>query len=389
MTNPTTTRYGFEAYLPLPKEERKGVALCLSGGGYRAALFHLGAMRRLNELGILAKVDTFTSVSGGSIVAAQLASRLARSDGWPESGPAWEEGVAGPMRAFAGRNIRTKAILSRFRPLNWLRRNVSSEALAAEYAAGPAPGLLADLRDHPRFVLCATDLNFRTQWVFDSGKRRVGDEETGFGGVQDWTLARAVAASSCLPIAFPAMRVGEVELSDGGVYDNLGLEPVWRDHAVVLVSTGAPSFPPKPRLGPLWASLRYSVTLLEQATDVRKRWLIAGFIAGELDGAYWGIDSKPTNYEYDDPAAPGYSDSVITDVISQIRIDLDVFSDAEIAVLENHGYLMAEIAVQRHARELVAEDAALAVPHPDWLDEAKVRNALRDSHKTKLFARGH
>jgi NTE family protein len=387
MTNPTTTQYGFEAYLPLPKEQRKGIALCLSGGGYRAALFHLGAMRRLNELGILPRIDTYTSVSGGSILAAQLASCLARSDGWPEPGPAWEEGVAEPMRAFTRTNIRTKAILSRFHPFNLLRRNVSSEALAARYAAGPAPGSLADLREHPRFVLCATDLNFRTQWVFDSGKRRVGDEETGFGGVQDWTLARAVAASSCLPIAFPAMRVGEVELSDGGVYDNLGLEPVWRDHAVVLVSTAAPSFPPRPRIGPLWSTLRYSVTLLEQATDVRKRWLIAGFIAGELDGAYWGIDSTPTSYEYDDPAAPGYAYTLIKDVIAQIRIDLDVFSDAEIAVLENHGYLMAEIAVQRHTRELVAEDAPVAVPHPDWLDEAKVRNALRDSHMTKLFAR--
>jgi len=35
-------------YLPRPKSERRGVALCLSGGGFRAALFHLGALRRLN-----------------------------------------------------------------------------------------------------------------------------------------------------------------------------------------------------------------------------------------------------------------------------------------------------------------------------------------------------
>ena len=43
------------------------LALCLSGGGFRAALFHLGALRRLNELGILSRVDTIASVSGGSI----------------------------------------------------------------------------------------------------------------------------------------------------------------------------------------------------------------------------------------------------------------------------------------------------------------------------------
>jgi len=52
----------------LPKDSR--IALCLSGGGFRAALFHLGAFRRLNELGILSTVDSIASVSGGSILAA-------------------------------------------------------------------------------------------------------------------------------------------------------------------------------------------------------------------------------------------------------------------------------------------------------------------------------
>src|SRR5688572_3584816 len=70
-----------EAYLPSRK--RQGVALCLSGGGYRAALFHLGAVRRLNELGALGKVNTITSVSGGSILSAHLATTI--GDRWPSS----------------------------------------------------------------------------------------------------------------------------------------------------------------------------------------------------------------------------------------------------------------------------------------------------------------
>ena len=53
--------------------DNRKTALCLSGGGYRAALFHLGVLRRLNELSILTSIDTFTSVSGGSILAAHLA----------------------------------------------------------------------------------------------------------------------------------------------------------------------------------------------------------------------------------------------------------------------------------------------------------------------------
>jgi NTE family protein len=59
----------------IPKPERldeHGVALCLSGGGYRAMVFHLGALWRLNELGFLPKLTRASSVSGGSITAAVL-----------------------------------------------------------------------------------------------------------------------------------------------------------------------------------------------------------------------------------------------------------------------------------------------------------------------------
>ena len=50
-----------------------GIALCLSGGGYRAMLFHAGAIWRLNELGLLRKTDLISSVSGGSIASGALA----------------------------------------------------------------------------------------------------------------------------------------------------------------------------------------------------------------------------------------------------------------------------------------------------------------------------
>src|SRR5713226_41389 len=49
-----------------------GVALCLSGGGYRAMLFHLGALWRLNQFGLLRGLVRISSVSGGSITAGML-----------------------------------------------------------------------------------------------------------------------------------------------------------------------------------------------------------------------------------------------------------------------------------------------------------------------------
>src|SRR3954464_15860941 len=84
--------------------KRDGVALCLSGGGYRATLFHLGAVRRLNELGVLSKLKTITSVSGGSILNGMLAAHLTP---WPTSGgaPAFDD-VAERVCKLTRRNIR-------------------------------------------------------------------------------------------------------------------------------------------------------------------------------------------------------------------------------------------------------------------------------------------
>lgn len=55
------------------KPLKQAPALALSGGGYRAMLFHAGALLRLNDLGYLPKIERFSSVSGGSITAGVLA----------------------------------------------------------------------------------------------------------------------------------------------------------------------------------------------------------------------------------------------------------------------------------------------------------------------------
>ena len=47
-----------------PRKPEEGIALCLSGGGYRAMLFHLGALWRLNEFGYLPKLARISSVFG-------------------------------------------------------------------------------------------------------------------------------------------------------------------------------------------------------------------------------------------------------------------------------------------------------------------------------------
>jgi NTE family protein len=406
------TGYGFNPYLPLPPDRRGGVALCLSGGGYRAALFHLGALRRLDELGVLSQVDTIASVSGGSIMAAHVAAHVVRRpEAWSDGRASvigFESEIAAPMRKLSGTNVRTRAVLERAKPKRWLDANAQIDVLDRELEESGVRGTLADLPPRPRFVFCATDIVFRGGWTFDSGNGRLGGPEPGYGAASGWRISRAAAASTCVPLAFAPLRPGltptdlsggsyrehdrgllvsNLELVDGGLYDNLALEPVWRDHRTVLVSDAAPSFIPLPQLGRLWRSLRLAVVLLEQATELRKRWLISGFLRGDLEGTYWGIASEPTHYPYRPPIGP-YDSGLIRDPISQVRIDLDVFSEGERAVLETHGYLMAEIAVRSHAAGLIRHDAELRLPYGDeWLDRRRVLSALRGSDRTKLFAR--
>src|SRR5438874_2682844 len=89
-----------------------GVGLCLSGGGYRAMLFHAGALWRLNELGYLPRLDRVSSVSGGSITAGVLASRWNQLS-FDQNGVAanYDQVVVGPLHDLAGKTIDIWAIL--------------------------------------------------------------------------------------------------------------------------------------------------------------------------------------------------------------------------------------------------------------------------------------
>lgn len=52
---------------------RPGLSLALAGAGHRAVLFHLGALWRLNDLGLLRAIDRLTTAGGGALPAARLA----------------------------------------------------------------------------------------------------------------------------------------------------------------------------------------------------------------------------------------------------------------------------------------------------------------------------
>src|SRR5438128_12216657 len=84
---------------------RAGIALCLSGGGYRAMLFHLGALWRLNELAYLPKLVRVSSVSGGSITAGVLGHHWAALAFVDDAATRFQEEVVTPLRAMASKTI--------------------------------------------------------------------------------------------------------------------------------------------------------------------------------------------------------------------------------------------------------------------------------------------
>src|SRR5216684_2615055 len=92
----------------------EGTALCLSGGGYRAMVFHLGALWRLNDLGMLRGLARVSSVSGGSITAGVLGSRWRELDfdRATSVGRAFAEKVAGPIHELASTTIDIGAVVT-------------------------------------------------------------------------------------------------------------------------------------------------------------------------------------------------------------------------------------------------------------------------------------
>jgi NTE family protein len=396
----TSQQTAVAKYLPSAVKIPNSVGLSLSGGGYRATLFHLGAIRRLNEFGILPKLTTVSSVSGGSILNGFLATRLSSpvANGIAD----FDREVSRPVREFCSLNIRRWLALEVFIP-----GTHNSLGLAKRYDQHLTFGkFLKVIPANPTHVFCTTDLAFAVNWMFK--KRQSGDYEAGFQDTpSDWRVSTAVAASSCFPPIFRPLRLGldpdtlvggkvppssqrekcirGMTFSDGGVYDNLGLEPIWKDHEIVLSSDGGALFHAGGDTGFFWEIGRFTSIPENQALALRKRWLVSNFVAGQMKGTYWGIGS--TAYAYG--IQQGYSDDLVKNYICTIRTDLDRFSAAEASVLENHGYWLVDAAIRKHVPQLLPPNIPpLNVPHPDWIGpEKKIREALKDSGKRTLLGR--
>lgn len=359
----------------------KTIGLALSGGGFRASLFGLGSLWRLNEIGLLGKLDRVTSVSGGSIIAGVLAHRWERLNFTDGRASNFEKEVAKPIRAFCNQTIDIssglKGILTPFKSagdflIDRYKKDLFGETALSQLPDAKNPG-------NPKFIFYAT--NLQTGRSFRFRQDMLADYMLGISSQTDVPLAFAVGASSAFPPIFSPVTLKTVPnlwkegrdtsnlttlrkriaLTDGGVYDNLGLESLLDNVDIVLVSDAGAPFEKEenPRGDYLRQLSRVRDILIDQTRALRKRWLISDFNAGRKQGAYWGIGTKIQSYG--DTTTP-IKDTPLTNELASVPTRLARFDVSTQARLINWGYALCDVALRQRAKFDVPAVRILPVP---------------------------
>lgn len=375
---------GVEPVRDLPTDDRvaprTGLGLCLSGGGYRAMLFHLGALKRLNETKLLRKLDRISSVSGGSITAATLGLQWKRLDWRDDVAVNLDALVTDRVRELARHTIDVSSVVEGLLPFTSVGERVAHAYREHLFEDATLQSLPAEGAG-PRFVICAT--NLESGVLFRFSRPYAADWRVGQIPVPEIALADAVAASSAFPPVLSPFEIdlreaawktvegntlttgeyrGKVALSDGGVYDNLGLETVWKRCAGVLVSDGGGHMPDDPSPPKDWPRhmLRVLKVIDNQVRDLRKRQTVASYELGLRTGTYWGIRSHVADYDLPN-ALECPPEKTIR--LAEIPTRLKQLDDVTQERLVNWGYAICDTALRTWVDRTL--DRPKRFPYPD------------------------
>ncbi|CDX20240.1 putative esterase of the alpha-beta hydrolase superfamily [Mesorhizobium plurifarium] len=359
-----------------------GIGLAMSGGGYRAMMFHTGALYRLNEAGLLGKIARISSVSGGSITSAYLGlcwSKLGFSAGRAARFDLLVDG----MRAMADTTIDAGSIIA-----GTLLPGPASDRLVGAYDDVLFKGArLRQLPDDatgagPRFVINATNMQSAAVWRFS--RSYMGDYRIGAIKDPDVKLSLAVAASSAfppflsplvLPISQPVEPAPGADLnrppftasamlSDGGVYDNLGLEAL-KQFSTVLVSDAGQKIAAEENPHRDWPRhmLRVLDVIDNQVRSLRKRQLIESYERGDREGTYWGVRTNFADYGLTgDPLSCMSRDAA---PLAEIPTRLEKMPREVQNRLMNWGYAICDAALRAHLGGELQDRLGLLIAPPD------------------------
>lgn len=298
----------------------KKIALGLSGGGFRAAFFHLGAMYALANQGKMKDVDLFVTVSGGSIAAAMYFKKLS------DKKFIWRGGCCDYEMAIFDAFIDLCKI-SRINPIN--KALTSIRALSRLISDVEVGFRSAMERQYAEFC---NDIDYKKNgWYLPEWRIAMSDYSKGkriyavYNGKSkekdyyingsEIKISDAVSASSAVPLVFEPLLYKDYILSDGGILDNLGAKELSseKDRKIICIDASAPLLSIKKQS--TWtAPYRSMKILMEQVRLESKNDPSIDFFSSSIDGESWRKD------------------------VANIRTDLGCFSTLECDLLFLAGY---------------------------------------------------
>lgn len=363
------------------------IAIAFSGGGVRATVFHLGVLARLARQDLLSKVQIVSSVSGGSLAAGLVFASTGNR--WPSSAEYLREVVPNIHRLLTTRNLQW---MYAFKSLMFPWRLASGRAAVLgdelERQWGIA-GKLADLPIAPRWIINATCYQTGKNWRFQ--RDVMGDYQTKYINNPDFRLSHALAASAAVPGLIGPLIVkarhyqwGEyidntwqplqpkyrrLHLWDGGVYDNLGVESLFKpgeglrdgtDFLIVCDASRPLSRDTRTsawRPGYLDASMRLVDVATDQVRSLRARMLMEFFKQHPGTGAYLriGLNTNRAYARNQIAHKPSLTDDEVNQV-SQLETTLRRISESEFSLLFRHGYEVANAMLTTYGNEVLRDD---------------------------------
>jgi NTE family protein len=303
------------------------IGLALSGGGFRATVFHLGVLARLAEENRLEDVTVLSTNSGGTLCTGLV--HTLNGFKWPTSTDYIEKVVPEARRLLTTKDLQRALIVRTLTSLWQIFETRSDDLSALMQEHWGITASLKDLPQRPRWMINATCHETGKNWRFE--RFRMGDYVFGYSHDTDMPLSDAMAASAGFPGAVGPLILdarerswfkyeraepeqgsaledaetqrkwqtkpikpafSKVHLWDGGIYDNHGLEGVhdfvtgWRKNVDFLIVSDAAGRPKPAKYKRGVNALKRIVTdiMMDQIRSLRSRAILERLINhGDVD----------------------------------------------------------------------------------------------------------
>jgi NTE family protein len=300
------------------------ISLALSGGGIRAMVFHLGVLKHLAERGLLESVERISTVSGGSLVIGLLLQQNEMR--WPTSEQFLSRCLPALRNSLCARSLQWGAARQLLNPRNWRfifsRANLLAQALRDEWQI---TARLEDLPKVPEWSINGTTAESGKRFRFK--RENIGEYTLGYTSAAGFPLASALAVSAAFPGGFGPLTLAtrpydwykrewdapaetatstpptfrRVHLYDGGIYDNMGLEPFFdagrqrpkHEGCYLICSDASAPLAVGFNFGPLNAFRfkRVADIMSDQSRSLRVRTLMNYLQQAPSSGAYLNINT--------------------------------------------------------------------------------------------------